>query len=271
MKSLLVPAGSAMLLLAVSAHAESLQFSGNADRQDVSDSVAMRLKAPADFPDGEPSKLELRWRGTVVASRAPGVSGQFSMRLAYFPGASVRVGESVYNFPVGVEGELAISHASETSRWLIRQENYGSIFAQARHKAGGVGFVLPVGFVRQAEDPSRVHTLLTIACVMVDGSLQCGQPRFAVEISDRRYLPHAGSHEELLPDSMRARIEAIGSGHAAPLAPTPPFAMDCCYGAWRCKCTTNCACNYVFCNNCEASSCVSMCEDAFVCLERCFV
>jgi len=260
---------SAILLLVASAQAETLRFSGNAEGQELSGPVAARLKAPADFPDGEPLKVELRWQGTVVATRAPGVSGQFSMRLAYYPGGSVRVGESIYNFAMGLEGELEIAHGAETTRWLLRQENYASMFAQARHKEGSLGFVLPVGFVRQAEDPSRVHSLLTVGCVVVQTSLQCKEPKLAVETSDRRYLPHLGNHEELLPDSMRARIEAVGSRQAALLAPTPPFAMDCCHGAWRCSCTTNCLCKHISCNICEPTSCQSLCLDPMVCTEVC--
>jgi len=259
----------AILPMALIARAESLRFAGKADPLALPDSLAARFRAPADYPEGEPLKVELQWRGAVGPTRAPGVSGQFSMRLAYFPGPSVRVGESVYNFPVGVKGELEIVHGAETSRWLIRQENYGSMFAQARFKAAGLGLVLPVGFVRRAEDPSRIHTLVTVACTLEGSSLQCGEPKFSVEASDRRYLPQAGSHEELLPEAMRARIESAASGHSSVLAPTPPYLMDCCYGAWRCRCATNCTCNFLFCNNCEPTSCVSLCEDQMICTERC--
>jgi hypothetical protein len=266
MKRLLAVA--AIFALTASAQAESLRFTGNADRQDLSATVAALLKAPADFPEGEPLKLELRWQGTVVATRAPAVSGRFSMRLAYYPGGSVRLGESIYNLAEAFEGELEIAYGGETTRWLLRQENYSSMFAQARYKAVGLGFVLPVGFVRKSDDPSRVHTLLTVGCVVADGALQCREPRFTVETSDRRFLPHAGSHEELLPDSMRARIAAV-AGQAAVLGRTPPLFMDCCYGAWRCKCTTDCLCNYIFCNNSDPGSCESLCYDMQICTEVC--
>jgi hypothetical protein len=259
----------ATLPLALGAYAQSLRFTGGADPLVLSDALAARLKAPLDYPEGEPAKLELRWRGNVVADRAPAVSGEYSMRLAYLPGPSVRVGESAYNLPVGVEGELEIAYGTETSRWLVRQENYGSMYAQARYKASGLGFILPAGFVRRADDPSRVHTLLTVACSVGEASLKCGEPRFAVKTSDRRFLPHAGTHEELLPESMRRQIDLVGAGGVAVLAPTPPFRMDCCYGAWRCRCATNCECNWIFCNNCEPTSCVSLCEDPMVCTERC--